>query len=272
MKSDAYTMTLKVFTLIIGLSVAAAAWAENPAEVGQNPQTGAISDLTVKVLEVEGRVQFRENADADFQKLTADSKLTIGSEIRTGLRSMTRLQVGPNSVVTLEGLGKIAIAELAHDEDADVLHTRLAKKYGRMIAEVHQVGETRNDYKIATPGSVLAVRGSGIIHVGYDNEHYQGLHGSIFVQHNSGQTGFYTEGDQGNNQNPNPTNYSSNQTNRTRTSTPGTDQHNQQPANPNTGYHGFAGGQNLNQQRGMMMMDNPRNMGGGGNPGEGGNP
>ena len=205
--------------------------------------------MTVQVLEVSGRVQQRPNLDADWQPLTAQTKLNVGSEIRTGLRSMAQVQVGPNSVITLKGLGIVAIAELAHDENADVMHTRLAKKYGRLIAEVHQVGETRNDYKISTPGSVLAVRGSGIMHIGYDTQQMHGLSGNVNYQNAQGNND-YTGGDSGTGNMPNPSQYSEYETDRTNTSTPGTD-NNVAGNNPNAGYFGTSTG---STSTGMRQM------------------
>jgi hypothetical protein len=268
MKAKTHGLIVAMVAMIVGLLMPAAGWAVDPNAVGDNAQPGAAPQLTVKVLEVDGRVQHRPNPDADWQPLTADTQLSVGSEVRTGLRSMAQIQIGPNSVITLKGLGIVAIAELARDEQADVMHTRLAKKYGRLIAEVHQVGETRNDYKISTPGSVLAVRGSGIMHTGYDTEQMHGLSGNINYRNNRGQNHNYTGGDNGTGDNPNPTEFSETNSNLTNTSTPGTD-HNQGSSNPNTGYFGSASGQMLSQMRDMMMQidDIHRD-----NPGSGGNP
>lgn len=268
MKANTHGLTVAVIALIAGMLMPAAGWAVSPNAVGDNAQPGAAPQLTVNVLKVEGRVQQRPNLDADWQPLTTDSKLSVGSEVRTSLRSMAQLQVGPNSVITLKGIGIVAIAELARDEQADVMHTRLAKKYGRLIAEVHQVGETRNDYKIATPGSVLAVRGSGIVHTGYDTEQMHGLSGNIGYSNSRGQNTEYAGGDEGTGDNPDPTEYSENNTNRTNTSTPGTD-NNQAGSNPHTGYYGSASGQGLNQMRSSLtqMSNFTRD-----NPGSGGDP
>ena len=268
MNAKTHGLTVAMIVMMTGLLLPATGWAVGPNAVGDNPQAGGAPQLTVSVLDVSGRVQQRPNLDADWQPLTADSQLNVGSEVRTSLRSMVQIQVGPNSVITLKG-GIVAIAELARDEQANVMHTRLAKKYGRMVAEVHQVGDTRNDYKIATPGSVLAVRGSGIEHFGYDTEQMHGLSGSINYQNNRGQNCEYTGGDNGTGNNPNPTSFSQNNSSRTNTSTPGTDNNNQGGSNPHTGYFGSSSGQAINQVRNMMMNmeDIHRD-----NPGSGGNP
>ena len=104
----------------------------------------------------------------------------------------------------LKGLGTLTIAGVRRRQ-ARVIQMRLGPKYGRVNVEVQHIGEMRNDYTIATPGMVLAVKGSG---GDFDRttarRDRQLQHGNA-DQISGGQTNSLVGGDQTNNDNPNPT-------------------------------------------------------------------
>jgi hypothetical protein len=136
----------------------AAAPADAPAA---KPADQAPLDMTIKVLEVNGnKVQFRNKPEEAWQPLTVDAKLAIGCEVRTGPGSSAKIKVGPNSEIVLKRLGIINIASLLVDAGNDTVRTVIGKKYGTMESGVQHVGEVKNDFKVATPSSVLAVRGT----------------------------------------------------------------------------------------------------------------
>ncbi|MBI1369680.1 MAG: hypothetical protein GC162_13625 [Planctomycetes bacterium] len=268
-------MIVTVMTIALTLS-AAGAWGAVPNEVGNNPQAGA-PVLAIKVLEATGRNQFRNNADAAWEDLSTESKLSIGSEIRTGLRSVVKVQLGLNSVIILRGIGIVGIADLSEDTDQHVLSTKLAKKYGRLEAQVEHIGDNRNDYQIATPGSVLSVRGTHFDHEGYDTEQTHGFAGNYnYHSHQTNHNGSIHPGDSAEGDNPDPTSNAENNTNQNNTSNPGSNRGNHRRNDPHNGYFGGnSGTQNLNNSRnGMMTMSNsmhnavdrPNNPGNGGNP------
>jgi hypothetical protein len=145
--------------------------AEAPAE-----QTG----VEVKALDVTGRVLWRKNADADWQPLAEGDVIPVGASLRTMLRAEVRLQMGPDNTVTLDQLGTISLLEFAAEQD--VLRTHLLKKYGRLEFDVESDGPFKNDFQLATPGSVLAVRGTRGTHTQYDRLKVEGDQGLFTLE------------------------------------------------------------------------------------------
>lgn len=229
----------------------------------------------VTVVEVSGRAaQFRTGPDAPWQKLTTESKLGVGSEIRTLPGTTVALRIGPNNLVTLKGVGVLAIADLSVDNDAKVINTMLAKKYGRMKAEVSYIGDFQNNTKVATPGQVMAVKGTTFGHTGFGSfQSVVGNEGSVQVngKHNVGA------GDESNTNNPDPNKNADNKNNPDKTSVPGADGANTAGNDANNGFAGNGGGeakgtgdaynswsQSVKTFDGMIPRDNGG--GGGGGP------
>lgn len=269
------TQTIVALTVTAVFALTGAVSADEP--VGNNPQESAaavpvVVQATVTVLEAtENRAQFRTGPDAAWQKLTTDSQLGIGSEIRTLPRSTVKLQIGPNNVITLKGVGTLAIGDLSVDNDAKVITALLAKKYGRMNAQVAHIGDFRNDTKVATPGQVMAVKGTNFGHTGFGSfQSTTGNSGSVQVngQHNVGA------GDESNTNNPDPNKNASNKSDVNKNSTPGGDT----GGDPNAGIGGGEGtggvqqnaqgynswGQSVSGFEGMIPRDGGQ--GGGGGP------
>lgn len=188
--------------------------AASPLALAQPDQPAAApagAEAAVVITELVGTVEHRPAGADAWQPVTSDTKLAIGSELRTGPRSRIALKVGPNSDVTLKGLGVMTIADVTVDEQASTIRTRLSKKYGRLNAKVHHVGDLRNDYQIATPGSTLAVRGSEVEHTGYDSWKVIGVDGSIVMFTPDGSFNI-SNADLGDDQTPNPTLWADNET------------------------------------------------------------
>ncbi|MFW6060359.1 MAG: FecR domain-containing protein [Phycisphaeraceae bacterium] len=151
---------------------------EAPPEAAPEADAEAGAEVSITVLEVEGRVFHRDDAEADWQPLAEGDELSIGTVVRTMLRSMARLQMGPDTTVVLDQLGTIALKDFAVEQG--VLHTHILKKYGRVRFDVGTDGPFDNDFQIATPGSVLAVRGTSGSHSEYDRLEVHGESG-VFV-------------------------------------------------------------------------------------------
>jgi hypothetical protein len=220
----------------------------NPNPAGDKPQPMPL-EVSVKVLEVVGNVRFRIAPDAPWQKLTQESVVPLTSEFQTGMHASTKLQVGPNSEITLKGVGTLTIGQVEVQPQDQTIKTRLGQKYGRMQVEVQHVGEFRNDYQIATPGTVLAVRGSGGEYSQYGDEwNIDWQHGNAEQQNNNNKN-YFQGGDQGNNNNPNPQDNQDNKTNFNNNSNPGPPGF-EKLSNPNDGYKGPNTNQNQDQQNG----------------------
>ena len=201
------------------------AWAQEAAPApGSAPAATPAAENAVQILEVVGNVQFRPAADADWQPVAADTILPLGSDVRTGPKSSIRFRVGANSEVELKSLGIMTIASVSQDDEA--IRTRLYKKYGQLRAKVQHVGDLRNDYQIATPGATLAVRGSEVVHTGYDTWQVEGIEGTIDLILRE-ETHSYGPNDQGGNQQGDPNQIADNQSDPNNNTTPGGDNNTQ---------------------------------------------
>jgi hypothetical protein len=194
---------------------------QSAAPINPEAPAPAAADLpvTVTITELVDPVEFRNSPDEPWKPVTRESPLQIGSELRTGPHARIVLQVGPNSIVTLKGLSVMVIADVQVDPNDSVIRTRLAKKYGRLNAKVQHVGDLRNDYQIATPGSTLAIRGSEVEHHGYDSWRVYGVDGSITLVTFEGSFPI-TKADEGDKNINNPTDFADENTRYGTTTTP----------------------------------------------------
>jgi hypothetical protein len=169
--------------------------APNPPAVGEKTQ----ADMAVKVAAVQGNAEVRSAPDAQWMAMKAGDALPLGSQIRTGLRSSVTMNVGPNAEVTVKSLTIMMVSDLVAD-DANTLRTRLALKYGRLKFDVRHVG-FKNDFQVATPTGVMAVKGTGgwvitfdgrPMIMGVDTNGFQ----AILQQFNNGDYSFLTGADQ----------------------------------------------------------------------------
>jgi hypothetical protein len=121
-------------------------------------QAGKIKVLEALVLEVKGRVQWRADAKADWRKAARDDVLKPGAEIRTGLRSSLALRVGKNATLRIGRSTRIELPTIVQKDDR--LETRAVFHRGKADFKVDAVG-FENDFKVVTPTTTLAVRGTG---------------------------------------------------------------------------------------------------------------
>ena len=198
------TRSILSVAFVAMMVVTTARAADDPAKPAAPAAPGAAADNKIQIVEIKGTADFRTAPDQAWQALKNDSPLTVGCELRTGLRSSVKLKMGANSEVEVKSLTTVAIADLTVNEQDKTIRTRLGKKYGTMKASVHQVGDLSNDYQISTPSSVLAIRGSGGQHTEFgptwNVEWYEGHLTHFFESHSF----LLTPGDGTNQNNPNP--------------------------------------------------------------------
>ncbi len=141
--------------IVLAALTTAAFGAEDAPQPGDNPQP----DMAVKVTKVVGGVEMRAAPDEKWMAVRPGDALPLGSQIRTGLRASVTMDVGPNAEVVIKSLTIMMVSDLVAD-DTNTLRTRLAMKYGRMKFDVRHVG-FKNDFRVATPTGVMAVKGTG---------------------------------------------------------------------------------------------------------------
>ncbi len=145
----------------------------SPAGAGAKPANVVAPNATIvetslplqaRVIDCTGMVRWRAGATIAW-KDASDAKvndlLSAGAEIRTGLRSRITLKFD-NATVLVDGNSNFSMptVELVKGNDGDVYRTIAQMKSGRADFQVDKVG-AKNDFKVVTPSSTLAVRGTG---------------------------------------------------------------------------------------------------------------
>ena len=155
---------MRILTLVaipmLALGMACAAHAdEAPEHVKAAAQAAPDGEVYALFIDVKGKVKWRANADAPWQDAKVDDRLPVGGEVRTGLNgSRTTLRVGLNATVLIDSGSVFSIPMSV--KDGDQLRTLAGLKSGRADFKVENTG-LGADFKVATPSSVLAVRGTG---------------------------------------------------------------------------------------------------------------
>ncbi len=155
---------MRILTLLaipmLALGMACAVHAdEAPDHVKAAAQAAPDGEVYALFIDVKGKVKWRANAQAAWQDAKVDDRLPVGGEVRTGLNgSRTTLRVGLNATVLIDSGSVFSIPMSV--KDGDQLRTLAGLKSGRADFKVENTG-LGADFKVATPSSVLAVRGTG---------------------------------------------------------------------------------------------------------------
>jgi len=142
--------------LLAGVAAPASAVPTQDAPAAAAP-AGAQEPLRATFIDVVGKVQWRPAADAPWQEAKVNDVVDAGVEIRTGLRSRTAIRMR-NATVLVDAGTLFQLPQAV--KDGDVLRTTAAVKHGRADFKVDKVGLS-NDFKVVTPSTTLAVRGTG---------------------------------------------------------------------------------------------------------------
>ncbi|MEY4533852.1 MAG: hypothetical protein RLZZ246_170 [Planctomycetota bacterium] len=155
---------MRILTLLaipmLALGLAGAVHAdEAPEHVKAAAKAAPDGEVYALFIDVKGKVKWRANAEAAWQDAKVDDRLPVGGEVRTGLNgSRTTLRVGLNATVLIDSGSVFSIPMSV--KDGDQLRTLAGLKSGRADFKVENTG-LGADFKVATPSSVLAVRGTG---------------------------------------------------------------------------------------------------------------
>jgi hypothetical protein len=115
--------------------------------------------LRAVIMELAGKVQWRQDATGGWKSAAKDDILKPGAMIRTGLHSWMMLRIGINANVLIDSGSRISLPQIVHA--GDTLKTTVQVQRGRADVEVGHVGLT-NDFSVLTPSGALAVRGTGL--------------------------------------------------------------------------------------------------------------
>jgi len=111
----------------------------------------------IKVVKIEGTVQFKQNSGESWKKLDVSTKLQEGSIIFSGFNSNAILEY--NSIkVTIEPLTQIQVSKLFINDKNRISEIDL--KYGKIRTDVEKIGNLKTDFKVRSANTTASVRGT----------------------------------------------------------------------------------------------------------------
>ncbi len=131
---------------------AAAPAADGPADAVPTKSLQAV------IMDVQGKARWRPGPDAEWHDAKVNDLIDPGTEVRTGLRSRVTMRVGRNATVLVDSGTSFELPEVVME--GQTLRTTATVKTGRVDFKVDKVGFA-NDFKVVTPQTTLAVRGTG---------------------------------------------------------------------------------------------------------------
>jgi hypothetical protein len=169
-----------VLSAVMSLWLFAPAWSEvAPADANQpSPpanaaKSPAMPDLAPEALvageavisEVQGAsVQVSLDSGQKWQKATKGMKVGKNAALRTGFASSCELSFGGRSVVQIQALSSVKVADYQTSSTAEKVLTNL--QYGAVRCGVEK-GRIKTDTTIRTPAAIIAIRGT-ITYMSYD--------------------------------------------------------------------------------------------------------
>jgi hypothetical protein len=149
---------------------------------------GAQTQALVKSF--SGKVEFL-SAKQVWTPVRVGTSLALGTTISTGFNSTAVLELGP-SVVMVKPLTRLRIDELVAKEGT--VKTELFLQVGKVRAEVKTAEGLAQDFKVKSPVSTAAVRGTGFDYDGYELYVFEG---TVTYSNLAGESRSYSSGESG---------------------------------------------------------------------------
>jgi hypothetical protein len=143
-----------------------------------------------KVRSFTGKVEIL-SAQQAWVPVKAGMSLGMGTTISTGFNSTAVLELG-SSVLQVKPLTRLRLNELVAREGT--VKTDLFLQVGKISAQVKSAEGLTQDFKVKSPVSTAAVRGTGFEYDGYDLYVFEG---TVTYSNLTGQSRSYTPGEQG---------------------------------------------------------------------------
>ncbi len=141
-----------------------------------------------RVLSVEGLAQYRTVSGGTWVDVVDGARIPEGSEISTGIGARVLLDV-QGSTVTVQPLSRLTVS--AMETDSETTRSYIGMRYGRLAADVRRSSGRGTDFRVFTPISTAAVRGTEFLYDGYTLEV---LHGDVSLQNTANQHHSVREG------------------------------------------------------------------------------
>lgn len=142
--------------------------------------TFLFADITAVVKDISGKVEIQVPGGS-WKKAAEGMKIEEGYLISTGFRSEAVLELGPSQVIVKQ-LTRMELAELVEKEGT--VRTGLNLRVGKIKAEVRTTAGLRQDFRLTSPVSTAAVRGTSFE---YDGVNLKVLEGTVEFTNQRGQ-------------------------------------------------------------------------------------
>jgi len=140
--------------------------------------------------EVTGKVEVR-TPGGPWTHAAAGMSISRGTTISTGFGSQALLDLG-NSVLNVQPLTRLRLEELLQREGT--VQTDMFLRVGKVNAEVKSVAGLKQDFKLRSPVSTAAVRGTNLEYDGFDIVVFDG---DVLYLTLLGQERTYSSGEEG---------------------------------------------------------------------------
>jgi hypothetical protein len=131
----------------------------------------AAAQTSAVVQSFSGKVEFQP-AGGSWTAVSTGQTIPEGATISTGFRSEAVLRIG-DSTLEVQPLTRMRIDELAEREGT--VKTDLYLRVGRVKAEVRRTGGLQQEFRLRSPVSTAAVRGTSFSYDGYNLQVVEGL-------------------------------------------------------------------------------------------------
>lgn len=149
--------------------------------------TFLFADITAVIKEVSGKVEIMVPGGS-WKKASEGMKINKGDSISTGFRSKAILALGASQVVVKQ-LTRMELAELVEKEGT--VRTGLNLRVGKIRAKVRTTAGLRQDFRLTSPVSTAAVRGTDFE---YDGVNLTVIEGTVEFANTLGQRRFVEAG------------------------------------------------------------------------------
>jgi hypothetical protein len=152
---------------------------------------GSLSAQSSAVIkETTGKVEVQAPG-GQWTSAAVGMSISRGTTISTGFGSRALLDLG-NAVLNVQPLTRLRLEELIEKEGT--VQTDLFLRVGKVKAEVKSVSGLQQDFKLRSPVSTAAVRGTEFDYSGYD---VVVIDGEVIYQTSRGQERTYSSGEDG---------------------------------------------------------------------------
>ncbi|MBA7579435.1 hypothetical protein ES708_21306 [subsurface metagenome] len=150
----------------------------------------SFTQVSAVIKEVTGKVEVQAPGGI-WARATVGMSISAGTTISTGFGSRALVDLG-NSVLNVQPLTRLRLEELLQREGT--VQTDMFLRVGKVSAEVKSVAGLKQDFKLRSPVSTAAVRGTNLEYDGFDVVVFDG---NVLYLTQLGQQRSYSSGEGG---------------------------------------------------------------------------